>query len=140
MATIPVVTFPIQVGPAAAADGRILGGVDDGFFTRDTRPISGYDLRINGVRPLLLNSAPLQFFSARFEYTNDAFLDDAGPVARQSMSIRLDRTVGQGVHEDLDIVSFARRPIRLTIEVAIDSDFADNPESSGGGAGRWTWP
>jgi glycogen debranching enzyme len=131
------VTFPVQVGPAAITinrddrflvcqpDGRILGGVDDGFFTRDTRLISGYDLRINGRRPVLLNSAPIQFFSARFEFTNEALLDDTGPVDRHALAIRLDRTVSGGVHEDLDIASYARRPIRLTIEVAIESDFAD---------------
>ena len=34
------------------------------------------------------------------------FLDDAGPVERQSLSIRLDRTVSGGVHEDLDIVNY----------------------------------
>ena len=130
-------TFPVQVGAASITinrddrflvcqpDGRILGGIDDGFFTRDTRLISGYDLRINGRRPLLLNSAPIQFFSARFEYSNVPFLDDAGPVDRQTLSIRLDRTVDEGVHEDLDIVNYARRPVRLTIEIAIDSDFAD---------------
>jgi glycogen debranching enzyme len=131
------VTFPVQVGPSAITinrddrflvcqpDGRILGGVDDGFFTRDTRLISGYELRINGRRPMLLNSAPLQFFSARFEFTNEAFLDDVGPVDRQSLAIRLDRTVSEGVHEDIDIVNYGQRPVRLTIEVAIDSDFAD---------------
>src|SRR5918994_1625132 len=90
----PTVTFPVQVGPSSITinrddrflvcqpDGRILGGVDDGFFTRDTRFISGYELLINGSRPLLLNSAPIQFFSARFEYTNEAFLDDRGPIDR----------------------------------------------------------
>jgi glycogen debranching enzyme len=131
------VTFPVQVGPSSITinrddrflvcqpDGRILGGVDDGFFTRDTRFISGYDLRINGRRPLLLNSAPIQFFSARFEYTNEAFIDDTGPIDRQTLAIRLDRTVSGGVHEDLDIVNYARRPVRLTIEIEIESDFAD---------------
>ncbi|HET7473177.1 MAG TPA: glycogen debranching N-terminal domain-containing protein [Candidatus Limnocylindrales bacterium] len=130
-------TFPVQVGAASVTinrndrflvcqpDGRILGAADDGFFSRDTRFISGYDLRINGRRPMLLNSAPIQFFSARFEYTNEAFLDDVGPVERQSISVRVDRTISEGVHEDLDIVSYARRPIRLTIEIAIDSDFTD---------------
>ncbi len=130
-------TFPVQVGPASITinrddrflvcqpDGRILGGNDDGFFTRDTRLISGYELRINGRRPLLLNSAPIQFFSARFEYSNEALLDDVGPIDRQSLSIRLDRTVDEGVHEDLDIVNYSGRPVRLTIEVSIDSDFAD---------------
>jgi glycogen debranching enzyme len=131
------VTFPVQVGPSSITinrddrflvcqpDGRILGGVDDGFFTRDTRFISGYDLRINGRRPLLLNSAPIQFFSARFEFTNEAFIDDSGPIDRQTLAIRLDRTVSGGVHEDLDIVNYARRPVRLTIEIEIESDFAD---------------
>jgi glycogen debranching enzyme len=131
------VTFPVQVGPSTISinrddrflvcqpDGRILGGVDDGFFTRDTRFISGWELRINGRRPILLNSAPIQFFSARFEYTNEPFLDDVGPIDRQSLAIRIDRTVSGGVHEDIDIVNYARRPVRLTIEIEIDSDFAD---------------
>ena len=90
-------TFPVQVGPSSITinrddrflvcqpDGRILGGPDDGFFTRDTRFISGWDLRINGKRPVLLNSAPIQFFSARFEYTNESFLDDAGRVDRHTL-------------------------------------------------------
>jgi glycogen debranching enzyme len=131
------VTFPVQVGPAAITinrddrflvcqpDGRILGGIDDGFFTRDTRLISGYDLRINGRRPLLLNSAPIQFFSSRYEFTNDQLLDDVGRVPRHVLAIRVDRTVSGGIHEDIDIVSYASRPIRLTIEIAIESDFAD---------------
>jgi glycogen debranching enzyme len=131
------VTFPVQVGPSSITinrddrflvcqpDGRILGGPDDGFFTRDTRFISGWDLRINGKRPLLLNSAPIQFFSARFEYTNESFLDDTGRVDRHTLGVRVDRTVSGGVHEDLDITNYARRSVRLTIEVAIESDFAD---------------
>ena len=130
-------TFPVQVGPATITinrddrflvcqpDGRIVGGVDDGFFTRDTRFISGWDLQLNGRRPLLLNSAPIQFFSARFEFTNEALLDDIGRVERGSLAIRLDRTVSGGVHEDLDIVNYARRTVRLTVEIEIDSDFAD---------------
>ena len=130
-------TFPVQVGPSSITinrddrflvcqpDGRILGGPDDGFFTRDTRFISGWDLRINGQRPVLLNSAPIQFFSARFEYTNESFLDDAGRVDRQTLGIRVDRTVSGGIHEDLDITTTRRRAVRLTIEVAIESDFAD---------------
>jgi glycogen debranching enzyme len=134
---IPVVTFPVQVGPTSITinrddrflvcqpDGRILGGVDDGFFTRDTRFISGYDLYINGQRPVLLNSAPIQFFSSRYEFTNDELLDDAGRVPRHVLAIRVDRTVSGGIHEDIDIVSYASRPIRLTIEIAIASDFAD---------------
>jgi glycogen debranching enzyme len=131
------VTFPVQVGPATLTinrddrvlvcqpDGRIVGEAEDGFFTRDTRFIAGYDVWINGRRPVLLNSAPIQFFSARFEFTNDAMLDETGPIDRSSLAIRVDRTIADGVHEDYDVVNYARRPVRLTIEIAIDSDFAD---------------
>ena len=76
-------TFPVQVGPSTITinrddrvlvsqpDARVLGEAD-GFFTRDTRFISGYDLWINGRRPILLASGPIQFFSSRFEFTNEA--------------------------------------------------------------------
>ena len=102
-------TFPVQIGPSTITinrddrvlvcqpDGRVLGD-DDGFFTRDTRFVSGYEVRINGVRPLLLSSAPIQFFSSRFEYTNDALVDTDGPIPRQSLALRLDRTVADAVN------------------------------------------
>jgi glycogen debranching enzyme len=129
-------TFPVQVGPPTITinrDDRVLvcqedgsvSGESDGFFTRDTRFISGYELRINGRRPILLGSSPIQFFSSRFEFTNDALVDASGPIARQSLGLRLDRTVAGGVHEDYDLVNYGARPVRLTIEVAILSDFAD---------------
>ena len=37
-----------------------------------------------------------------------------------------------GVHEDLDISNFGRRAVRLTIELAIASDFADLFDVRGG--------
>jgi glycogen debranching enzyme len=129
-------TFPVQVGPAtitinrddrvlvAQPDARILGDAD-GFFTRDTRFVSGYDLWINGRRPILLSSAPIQSFSSRFEFTNDASVDAGGVIDRQSLSLRIDRTVAEAIHEDIDIVNYARRTVRLTIEIAVLSDFAD---------------
>jgi glycogen debranching enzyme len=87
--------------------------------------VSGWELLVNGRQPVLLNSSPVQFYSARFEFTNDAMIDPAGPIDRQCLSIRLDRTVSGGIHEDLDITNFARREVALTIEIAISSDFAD---------------
>src|SRR4029079_15175048 len=75
-------------------------------------------------RPFLLTSSPIQFYSARFEYTNEDTLDEVGLIPRHSLSIRLDRTMSGGVHEDYDIVNYGRRPVRLTIEVEIASDFA----------------
>ena len=130
-------TLPIQVGPSTITmnrddrfivcqpDGRIEGDREEGFFARDTRFVSEYDVFVNGRRPVLLNGSAVDFYSARFEFTNPDLLDPEGPIPRHAIELRLDRTVSGGVHEDYDLVSYARRPIRLTIEIAIDSDFAD---------------
>ena len=130
-------TLPIQVGPSTITmnrddrfvvcqpDGRIERLAEEGFFARDTRFVSGYEVFLNGQRPALLNASPVQFFSSRFEYTNPELLDRDGVVPRNSLGLRIDRTVSGGVHEDYDIVNYGRRPVRLTIEIEIESDFAD---------------
>ncbi len=106
-------------------DARIVDGFDGGFFARDTRFVSGYGLLLNGRRPVLLNSSPVESFSARFEFTNDGLLDAFGPVDPRTLSVRLDRTIDGGVHEDYDVINYGRRAVRLTIEIEVHSDFAD---------------
>ena len=128
---------PIQVGPAnltinrddrvlvCQPDGRINESAEEGFFARDTRFVSGWELRVNGRRPVLLNSSAVESYSARFELTNDALDDDQGAIERHSLSIRVDRSLLGGVHEDLDVVNYGRRSVRLVVELEIASDFAD---------------
>ena len=129
--------LPIQVGPAnltinrddrvlvCQPDGRISESAEEGFFARDTRFVSGWELRVNGRLPVLLNSSAVESYSARFELTNDALNDEQGAIDRHSLSIRVDRSLLGGVHEDLDIVNYGRRSVRLVIELEIASDFAD---------------
>jgi glycogen debranching enzyme len=106
-------------------DGSIDGNSDGGFYAADTRFVSGYRIAVNGAAPVLLTSAGTHFFASRFEYTNPSLFDDDGPIPPNVLSLRLDRSISEGVHEDLDIVSFAQRPIALALDVDIDSDFAD---------------
>ena len=87
---------------------------------------------LHGRHPELLNSSPVQFFSARFAFVNGPLRDAAGPIASRTIGIRVDRTVLGGLHEDLTVVNYATRPVRLTIEVEIQSDFADIFEVKGG--------
>ncbi len=130
-------TLPIQVGPSSVTinrddrvlvcqpNARIASAFEDGFFARDTRFVSGYDLYVNGSRPILLNSSQVQFFSSRFEFCNDALIDGEGPIERHTVSVRLDRTIAGGVHEDYDVTNYGRRTVHLAIEMEIASDFAD---------------
>ena len=90
-------TLPIQVGPSTITmnrddrfvvcqpDGRIERLAEEGFFARDTRFVSGYEVFLNGQRPALLNASPVQFYSSRFEYTNPELLDRDGVVPRHSL-------------------------------------------------------
>jgi glycogen debranching enzyme len=134
---VSLLALPVAVGPSTVTinrddrflvsqpDARVEAIADEGFFCRDTRFISGYDVWVNGQRPTLLNSSPIRFFSARYEFTNPQLYDSEGAIERSSIAIQLDRTVSGGVHEDYDLMSYANRPVALTLEVEIDSDFAD---------------
>ena len=107
------------------ADGSMDGLGNDGFFAADTRFVSGYRITVNGKSPVLLASAGTHYFAARFELTNPPLVDDDGAIPANVLAIRLDRTISEGVHEDIDLRSFAQRPLSLALDIEIDSDFAD---------------
>jgi glycogen debranching enzyme len=99
---------------------------EQGFFAADTRLISGYRLRLGRVRPVLCNSSAVAQHSARFEFTNAASLGADGlEIPEQSLHLRLDRTIGHGVHEDYDLTNYCRKGAVLDLEVSLESDFAD---------------
>ncbi len=106
-------------------DARVTADLPQGFFARDTRFVSAYGLYVNDRRPVLLNSSEIRHFSSRFEFLNEQLDDADGVIEPHSISIRLDRTVDGGVHEDYDITNFGRRAVRLSIAMEITTDFAD---------------
>src|SRR6202011_1483860 len=104
-----------------------------GFFARDTRFVSGVSGAVNGGIPLLLDASTIDHFSVRHEFTTPE-LPLAGTqngaehdlvLEERAIGFRLDRTIFEGIHEDYDLVSYAPHPVRLILEVAIESDFAD---------------
>ncbi|HSS36080.1 MAG TPA: glycogen debranching N-terminal domain-containing protein, partial [Patescibacteria group bacterium] len=50
---------------------------------------------------------------------------NAPSLPARSIGLRLDRSISDGIHEDYDLTSYAAMPVRLNLEVAIQSDFAD---------------
>jgi glycogen debranching enzyme len=109
----------------SALDARIDGSGSEGFFAADTRFVSGYRMLVNGRDPVVLASAATHFFASRFEFANPEMFDDQGSIAPNTVSIRLDRTISEGVHEDIDLVNYGQRPVSIALDVEIDSDFAD---------------
>ena len=106
--------------------GEISSTKEQGYFAADTRLVSGYRLKIGGERPILLNGAAVSQHSGRFEFTNPALVGcDGGQLSEHSLHLRLDRSVGPGVHEDYDITNQGQDDVVLDLEVSIESDFAD---------------
>ena len=106
-------------------DGTIDPVRQQGFFASDTRLISRYHLRINGAPPTLLNSAAVTASGARYEFTNPQLGSGEDSIPKHVVHLRIDRAVGDGVHEDYDLVNYHRADIDVTLEVAIESDFSD---------------
>ncbi|MEA2536455.1 MAG: hypothetical protein QOF11_689 [Chloroflexota bacterium] len=136
--------MPVIVGPStitinhnnrfliAQPDASLAPGDDVGFFAQDTRFVSAHHVTVNGRPPLLLNASNIEHFSARHEFTTPelplgtgALGPSAVTLPSRSVGLRLDRTIREGVHEDYDLVSYAAVPVRLVLEVEVDSDFAD---------------
>src|SRR2546429_1370654 len=104
-----------------------------GFFARDTRFVSGYSVTINGRSPLLLDARTIALFWIRHAFPPPELplagtrngAEHAVILPERAIGFRLDRTIFEGIHEDYDLVSYAPHPVRLILEVAIASDFAD---------------
>jgi glycogen debranching enzyme len=108
-----------------AADGTIEPHRDHGYLVADTRLVSGWKLRIGSREPILLASSSVEPYSARFELTNPALETPSGALPASTLHLRVDRTLGGGVHEDLELTNYAGRPVVIDVEVRMESDFAD---------------
>lgn len=129
--------FKVQVGPPQIAihqamtvlvtesDGQINRPSDKGLYFFDTRLISAWAVYANGKPWDLLNGGAMNFDTARIFLTNQAFLTEDGPIARQTLAFQIARVLCQGLHEDLDLTNHSQKPVRFNLEIALRSDFAD---------------
>lgn len=115
------------------ARGDLEAGKHEGFFFHDVRHISKWQLRLNGSELDPLTSRRVDYFSARFVAKPDNESNEAPPV-----TVRRDRFVTEGAHEDVVVENLSSEPQRVKLELAYSSDFADVMEAQDGanGAGR----
>jgi glycogen debranching enzyme len=92
-----------------------------GLFYRDTRFLSRWVLTLQG-RPLeVLSTDDVDYFSAQF------FLyPPTGTIYKNpEMSVIRQRTVGDGIHEDVLLFNHSSETLELGVNIAADADFAD---------------
>ena len=92
-----------------------------GLFAEDTRFLSRLCLTIDGKRPLLLSSGTVEYFSAASSCAIP--LSDNLPL--DSISIRRERFVGDGMQDHLVLRNETMHRLELTIGIEFGADFAD---------------
>jgi len=104
------------------AAGDVEPGEDaNGFFHADMRQLSTWRLLLDGRPVHVLTSRTVDYYSASIFAT----LASVSVGENPPISIRRDRFVARGVHEDLTVHNHSDRPQTVTIEVEYGSDFAD---------------
>src|SRR5690349_13021519 len=100
----------------------------EGFFYQDVRHLSRWQVCVDDDELEALTSRRVDYYSARIVCKTDGS-DDDGPA----VSIRRDRFVSEGAHEDVVLENLNGKPHRLTLELEYASDFADVMEAQDGG-------
>jgi glycogen debranching enzyme len=105
--------------------GEIAADSAHGLFTDDTRFLSYYALFANGQPWVLLTSATPSHYAARVYLTNSHFKTEDSAVEAGTLALVVERTIGEGLHEDLSVTNHGPRPVRFNLELALRCDFAD---------------
>jgi glycogen debranching enzyme len=105
----------------SAPSGDVEGVEDEGFFHADTRHLSRWQLLVDGAPIRVLTSGARTYYRASIFGTLGAARVGENP----GVSIRRDRIVADGVHEDIVVENNTRNPVELEVELRFASDFAD---------------
>src|SRR6516165_5626094 len=129
--------FKVHVGPpqitvhqgqtvlVSGIDGQINWPSEKGLYFLDTRMISNWAIYANGEQFELLTGGPLSYYTSRIFLTNKLIRTEDGSIMPRTLGLTISRSVGGGLHEDLDITNNSMKPIRFQLEIVIRSDFAD---------------
>jgi glycogen debranching enzyme len=102
-------------------DGDVTPGTPHGLFFRDTRFVSGIDLRINGSRAEPLAAERTSPFSATFVLRSRPV---AGRADSSLMVLRY-RHVGRGMREDVVVRNYGEEAAYCSVQLRFSADFAN---------------
>src|ERR1043166_4344095 len=85
-----------------APDLKMSRHLGEGYVVADTRLASGYRIRVGALEPVLLGAERTAAHAARFEFTTPVLDAASGLVPADTLHLRVDRSLGQGMHDDYD--------------------------------------
>lgn len=129
--------FKVQVGPPQISihqgqtvliseqDGQINQPSENGLYFFDTRIVSSWNIYANGEPWELLNGGAINYYASRIFLTNRTLLTEDGTIPPRTLGLTISRSIGDGMHEDLDVTNNSMKPVRFQLEIALRCDFAD---------------
>jgi len=119
--------------------GFITPNTASGLFVYQTRILSCYRWLLDDKEPLavaLSNVEQHSWLGYYIQLPRSVNIDreDRGSgamaaVSERSLELRLSRSVGYGVHEDVDLTNFTQGQATFQLELEVDADFADQEET-----------
>lgn len=125
---------------ATERNGFINNGPERGLFVYQTRLLSRYRYLLNGQSPMPVGLSNVNqntwlgyyiITSPNEKNAEEGILGPAGIITQQTIELRLSRHIGDGMHEDVDLTNFTQQPVKLTLQLEVDADFADPSETKG---------
>src|SRR6266446_1827105 len=129
--------FKVQVGPPQISihqgqtvliseqDGQINQPSEKGLYFFDTRVVSSWAIYANGEPWELLNGGAINYYASRIFLTNRPILTEDGAIPPRTLGFTIGRSIGSGLHEDLDITNNSMKPVKFQLEISLRCDFAD---------------
>ena len=105
----------------SSSSGDVLPDMTQGLFYQDTRILSCWCLRVNGLPLEPLLPRVMEPYHALFV----GRVRSAPGRADSPLVVERDRLVGAGLREDLTVRNFSARPAECVLELRVESDFAD---------------
>jgi glycogen debranching enzyme len=99
--------------------GDVAADSPQGLFFRDTRILSEWRLRVGGEPPQVLTVVPDEPYRRTFV----SRVATAGTVS--DLLLERLRFVGEGMREDLRLRNLSGTPVRATLSLQVEADFAD---------------
>jgi glycogen debranching enzyme len=111
---------------ACGLDGQLRADELHGLFAGDTRVLSTYRLAIGGETWQPLGRSRSGSGSGQWRFQSPAVREPhTGEIPQSAMFLRIDRRLSGALHDDIVLSYYAPEPVRTTLVLQLDADFAD---------------
>ena len=134
-------TFEVSQGRtvlSAGLNGFVGPNTIEGLFVHQTRMLSCYRWMCDGKEPMPVALSNVEQHSwlgyyiqsphVKIEF-QDRGSGEMAAASERSVELRFSRSVGYGVHEDVDLTNYTQEPVASELQLEVAADFADQEET-----------